>query len=640
MAKKRNTNDKTEEKPRTIYDDIESLQVTFYEIESWIEKTSPLLNRISKDLDKASTHFVKHKKESPEEQTRQLEQHLFQLQQKNSSTNNTMQWLLSFQPGNMLRLDTNITSVEQLIQAVQQIRLLQAGDPTPQASSTTSTSITLTDEDDTILELLCSSPSPSYDLPQDASSLEFWHNVIGRRPEIYLENYNHCRMNLNGLTKNISPAGMNYIGQVFWDCLHPKFSSNWHSFWERSGDPKRNQVCTDAGLAMMFLHVMRHDKYICENAQEIAGFYYDRARNELMESFDEPPDHSTMEALLTMSMFCIICKRYSQARIYIGLSLHVAFEWGIHRIANLPTDDLALRKQYLKMFLILCYNDCTLSCHTSEASIINESEVDINLYEIITLNQQLHDPQQVCDFEYNKMIVKDTYFVYAVELFRFYNKCVKLTERGASIKQLLAEEEHLKQWNQCISEAFRIDDHDYERLEQLKLNRERQHDITATMDADALQAHAALLLKIQCETTWIVLHKAVLSSIRRSRSKSPPSYYLSEQEKRSSTVCTNAADAVIEVCEVLTRCFGWCVFQLTPNCLYHASTVYCGNALIKEDVTLRSKAQKMIYRLMRILKISSLIYKGFPDDLTASLCEFLKMQDLHNEIECPCHDTL
>ncbi|KAI8373535.1 hypothetical protein EDC96DRAFT_498674 [Choanephora cucurbitarum] len=639
-AKRKSTNNKSKQEHAPFHDEIQSLQVTFYEIESWIEKTAPLLNRMTEELDRASKHFVKRRRETPEQQTIQLERHLLELQQKNpvllsnalvdnSQKEGSMQWLLSFQPGNLLRLDTNITSIEQLIEAVQKIKLLQSEESInvqPIESTVT--------EEDKILELLCSSPSPSFDLPHDASSIEYYRYAMTRRPEISLENYNHCRMNLNGLTENISPAAFNYIGHVFWDCLHPKTSSDWSSFRDRSGDNQRNQACTDACLAVMFLHVMRHDKYICENSQAIAGFYYDRARDRLMEFYDEPADLLTIEILLNLSMFCTICKRYTQTRIYTGLCLHKIMEMGFHRSANLPKDDLSLRKTYLKILLTLLYNDCSYSVHAEESITIDDSQIDVDFYEIIELNQKLYDPAQMGLHDYNKAIVKDTYFVYNIELFRHFTKSRLLVVRGASIKQLLHQEKMLSEWHERLPDSFKIDHDDHTQFKELRTDKEKN--IATTTDANALQTQAALLLKIQYETHWIFLHKAILSSIRRSKSLGSESPSFSGQERRSSMICTASADKVVEVCEVLTKCFGWCVFQQTVNCLYHASTVYCGHALVKDDFEQKEKAKVMIHRIMRILESGSLIYEGFPDDMAYCLCEFLKRQGMHDGLECSC----
>ncbi|CEP13181.1 hypothetical protein [Parasitella parasitica] len=554
-----------------------------------------------------------------------------------------MQWLLSFQPGNLLRLDTNITSVEQLIQAVQKIKLLQSDEAASfNSASAASTARALPEDEDMALELLCSSPSNSSTADQpSAAYVEYWQYALGRRPKVCLENYRHCRMNLNSLTKDLSPEALNYMGQVFWDCLHPKFSSDWNSFWDRSGDVRRNQVCIDSGLAMVFLHVMRHDKDICENSQEIAGFYFDRAREEMMEFYDEPPDCSTIEALLNLSMFCIVCKRYSQAKIYVGLCLHMVMECGIHQSCKLPTDDLIARKKYLKLLLILYYNDSTLSVYVGDQAIIRDTEFDIDFYQIISLNDtllELNKSEEIrhgVDFDNGKTIVKESYFVHTVELVRLTKKTNELIGRGATVKQLLAQEKYLEQWDKRLPDIFRPQNYNYEQLEQLKLRKGKEKDIATPMDADSLQAQASLLLKIQYDSQWIILHKAILNSFRRSTTAgSSPS--LSGQERRSSTICTNAADSIVKISEVITRCFGWCVCQQIITCLYHASTVYCGNALMKDDLQLRNRAKIMIHRIMRILEACRIIYAGFPDDMTDCLCEFLKNHGMHNGLECSC----
>ena len=667
MAHKSNTKRKTQDNDKykenrktTAHDDIESLQITFYEIESWIEKTTPILTRMTKELDKASGHFDHSKRKKKEKaiapmvDQSKLEQQLLQLQQQQllwkksilcnqednnngtsttmteiggSSSNNPMQWNLSFQPGNLLRLDTNITSVEQLIDAVQKIRLMQTEEPS---------TIPETEEEDMKFEIACSSPASSSTSQPDVSYVEYWFNALGRRPKIALENYKHCRMNLNGLTKNISPQVLNYIGSLCWDCLHPKFSTDWATFWERPGDARKNQVCIDSGLANIFLHVIRHDKDACNNAQEIAGFYYDRARDALMEFFDDPPDCATIEALLNMTVFCITCKRYSQAKIYIGLCLHMIIECRIHKLDEIPADDLLLRRKHLKLLLILYFNDFNLSVFIGEPALINDTELNIDFFELIETNKQLLE-LNLWNFDNNKTISKETYFVYTVELGRISKQTQILISRNATTRQLLALERPHLQWLQSLPDWLRPENHDYNMYETKKIQKDSaiQKDYISVVDSATLDAQAALLLKINYEAQTIILHKAVLTSIRQANS-SPSSAQL-EEEIRSNTICSNAADAVVAIAEVISRCFGWCVCQQVVTCLYQASTVYCGQALVKNNLELRNKAKEMIHRIMRVLDAGGANHEGFPDDMTECLCEFLTNHGMHNDnVECSC----
>ncbi|KAI8991830.1 hypothetical protein BDF20DRAFT_811489 [Mycotypha africana] len=624
---------KSKEKKPSPHDDIESLQVTFYEIESWIEKTTPVLNRLTKELDKASTNFAKTRKEFEDKEQQQQQQQQQQADNDQEAlaivtsaitTSNAkpMQWLLSFQPGNLLRLDTNITSVEQLIEAVRMIRSMQSEETTTRSSSSILT---------------------NYQTTQDAY-VEYWQYAIGRRPKICLENYKHCRMNLNGLTKNITPVALNYIGQVYMDCLHPKFCSDWNTFWDKSGkNPQRDQACIDSGLGMLFLHIMRHDKFICENSQEIAGFYYDRAREELMDFFDEQPDCASIEALLNLSMFCIVCKRYSQAKIYIGLCLDMVINCNLHKEAKMPHNEIFLRRKYLKLLLILYYNDSTLSVYVNEPALIRDEDLNVDFYELITLNNmisELHSTEDnidKVDFDNNKTLVKETYFVHTVELCRLTKKTTILVENNASLRQLVAQERLLLQWFERLPQSFRKDSFNYDKYERMKQRRAEERDLISSMDAEALEAQAALLLRIQYEAQWIILQKAIINCIRHSSQSSFTLLpFLKNQEQKSIAQSTSSAETIVSISEKITRCFGWCVCQQLIPSLYHASTVFCGQALRTNDVCLRNKATAMIHRIMNVLGAGSLIYEGFPDDMSECLCEFLKEHGIHNSMECLC----
>lgn len=645
-------------------DDYEALQITFYEIESWIEKTTPVLARMTKELDKASRQFrkkrnddEKHHKDERSSSTSstaasQNPPRLFDSLSlpKETQTDKSMQWTLSFQPGNSLRLETNITSIEQLVEAVRKIRLLTE-DPN---STSAASSKEKEQEEDEEAEAEAEEAATAAGGDESSTSVsiwvdpletdpatEYWHVAIGRRPQTCLENYKHCEMNLSRLTEDVSPSVLNYICQVYWDCLHPKFSCDWYTFWDRSGDPKRNQVCIDSGLAIVFLHVIRHDKNACANALDIAYYYYDRAREALMDYFDSP-DCATLETLMNLAMFCTVCKRHSQARTYISLAFRMMSEMGMHQRSQLPADRV-LRKKYLKLFMVLYYNDVTASIYSGEPSLIMDSECDIDFYEIIELNKILYaNGEGGCN---DNMVVKETYFTHSLELARIgkrtamlvrdydqqqlrYHHTGELPLRWA--KKVQAIELALSQWFDRLPDYYRVDPQlEYNTSEDNMQQRARH-----PMPPDTLQEQSGLLLMLQYQTQWILLHKTFLSP---SKSVSPftppldtptsPSSPLhpplpQQRTERSHAICTDASNRIVAIAEKITKQFGWCVCQQFVNCIYHASTIYCRNTLIKDEAT-RQHAKAMIYRIIRVLASTSVNYQGLPTDLTACLNEFL-----------------
>lgn len=648
-------------------DELDSLQITFYEIESWIEKTTPVLARMTKELDKASRQLNKRRAEMKAQEQQQQQQssaapqitpQLFQSWAKSCEDMNRkpMQWTLSFQPGNSLRLETNITSIEQLVDAVRKIRAF--AEEQPSMSITPSTTSRLNDpsaeEEDTDDASIDSSDSVSVwvDPLETDPSTEYWHIAIGRRPQTCLENYKHCEMDLSRLTEDVSPSVLNYICQVYWDCLHPKFSCDWYTFWDRSGDPKRNQVCIDSGLAIVFLHVIRHDRNACANALDIAYYYYDRARESLMEFFDTP-DCATLETLMNLAMFCMVCKRHSQARIYISLAFRMMLEMGMHQRSRLP-EDRVLRKKYLKLFMVLYYNDVTTSVYSGDPELVMDNECDIDFYEVIELNKILKaNGEGGCD---DNMVVKETYFVHLLELARIGKRTRRLlrdyeqyhhakhhmtTTGELSVrwaKRIQAIEIALAQWYGRLPEYYRVDP-PMPLDDNSKPARERH-----PTPPETLQAQSGLLLMLQYQTQWILLHKTFLSSQHHSPVTPPldspisPPISLSSSSSssnhhtpalpqqrihRSHAICTDAANRIVLYAEAITERYGWCVCQQFVNCIYQASTIYCRNVLSKDDEPAREHAKAMIHRIIRVLASTSVNYQGLPNDLTACLNEFL-----------------
>ncbi|KAI9312460.1 hypothetical protein BX666DRAFT_1866291 [Dichotomocladium elegans] len=604
---------------RAQQDDLDSLQITFYEIEAWVEKATPVLARMTNALEKASHQFQKRRKSLPTQLLTTL-------------GDNSMLWTLSFQPGNSLRLETNINSFEQLVEAVRRIRAL-VGEP-----SSSSTRVDLAEEEAVPLPL---SRSDSYvemwiDPLETDPSTEYWHVAIRRRPQTCLENYRHCEMDLSRLTEDVLPNVLNYIGQVYWDCLHPKFTCDWYSFWDRSGDPRRNQVCIDSGLAIVFLHVIRHDRNACNNARDIAYYYYDRARESLMEFFDSP-DCATLETLLNLAMFCMICKRHSQARIYISLAFRMMLEMGMHRWPQLPMDRV-LRKKYMKLFMVLYYNDLTTSLYSGDPFIILDEHCDVDFYEVIKLNKILYElGEGGCN---ENMVVKETYFAHLLELARI----------GKRTRHLMRDYEgYLKRRRDDMNElpvdwAKRIHAIElalarwFDRLpDQYRLPRERH-----PMPPEMLREQSGPLLMLQYQMQWILLHKAFVTGktdAHATNAVTPPTsphslYHPQQRSDRSRLICIDAANRIVVLAELISGKYGWCVCQQFIHCIYQASTIFCRVALSKDSVA-RHHAKYMIYRIIRILR-SSHNFQGLPNDLTACLHEFLA----DHGMQISCHEPL
>jgi hypothetical protein len=661
-------------------DNLEALQITFYEIESWIEKTSPVLSRMTKELDKASHQFNKSSKKPRYQSPPPSQTHISndndpltifeqapttlklgmppKLSLLDTEKLSSMQWSLTFEPGNSMRLETNIKSVEQLIDAVQKIRLLTENGNNGQSdaiNNATAAAIIATSDQDYFEELevssSCSDGSSDDSLVEIDPSTEYWRTALLKRPKACLENYKHCDMNLSRLTEDVSPNVLSYICQSYWDCLHPKFSGDWASFWDRSGDPKRNQVCIDSGLAMVFLHIVRHNKNACANARSIAYYYYDRARDAMMDYFDSP-DCTTIETLLNLCMLCVLCKRDSQSRIYLGLANRMVHQLGIHQRDKLPKDRLN-RKKFLKLYMVLYYNDIASSVYAGEPPLIDDAVSNIDFYEIITLNKELVSYEEANYDE--KTIAKETFFVHLLELAKIGKRVQKLAKEYQDqnqrhhhsgtlplrwAKRVQGLEIALATWFERLPIMYRVDPKPT-RVFPILSSRHHNH-INIQMDAQTIREQSALLLMLQYQTQWITLHKSFLSPNVVSQAESPsspsspttvPNYTLQQRTDRSLAICTDAAKRIVIMSEVITERFDWCVCQQFVTCIYQASTVFCKSMLGKDANHDASKA--MIQRIIAVLAASKLNYQGLPDDLTACLNEFLAEHESNADGEEP-----
>ncbi|KAG2178868.1 hypothetical protein INT43_001714 [Umbelopsis isabellina] len=658
------------------HDDLEALQITFYEIESWIEKTTPVLNRMTKELEKASVHFDKKKKERHQENGISSGSSTSQPPSKSASDEQQrrVQWTFSFEPQGSMSLETNITSIDQLVDAVQKIKLLAKPEDLQDQENQQNALDSQDDQDKDI-----------GDRQGDVDpTLEFWSTALYRRPEPHFFDKG-VNETARQVADQVSPQILQYICQVYWDCLHPKFSADWTTFWHRSDDPKRNQLCVESALAIVFLHVVRHNKTICPNAPDIARVYFERARELLTDCFDTP-DCSTIEALMNLAMFLVLCKKHSQARLYMGLGIRIMLELGINKRNNLPVDRV-LRKRYIKAFLVVYYNDLILAAYMVDQAQIDDKACDIDFYEMITLNEQLMEHGEA-KFD-DKTIAKETFFVHLLELAKIGKKAQALTEERAQnksepnsrwIKKIAVLESSLHLWYQRLPEYLRVDpspsssssssNSSVSSNQSYRMRRQQQQpylspgltpsppdtasplDLTQCMDAQQLKDQSALLLMLQYQTQWILLHKSFLpASLSRSPTTSPAADAMPRNNFKFSSssngnnnnsanryanlphaICTDAANRIVVIADLITQQYGWCVFQQFVNCLYQAATIHCRNTLSRDEGIQRN-ARAMIKRILKILGNGSIHYQGLPADLTVCLQEFLTLHGMHMDVD-------
>lgn len=633
--------------------EMDALQITFYEIQSWVEKTSSALNRMTIELDKASKNFTKDKvtataaAAAPLPLPTSVAVAVPPTVPHSNIDLSSMQWSLSFQPGNSMRLETNIKSVDQLVDAVQKIRLLTENSndeddqliPDLLLRNRNQNGVNSDELDDDSASSSSSSSSSTSSIIVVDPSIEYWNIAMYRRPHLCLEKYKSCEMNLSRLTEDVSPTVLDYICQTYWDCLHPKFSGDWDTFWNRSDDPHCNQVCVDSGLAMVFLHIIRHNKDACANAQDIAYYYYNRAREALMDYFDSP-NEATIEALLNLSLFCVFCKHQSQSRIYMGLAYRMMHQLDLHQLSKLPAVERLQRKQYLKLFMVLYYSDITVSVYSGEPTLLDDSDCDIDFYEVITLNEQLIEHKEANYDE--KTIAKETFFVHLLELTRI-GKCIQnlvkdyqrqnLQHHHAGalpsrwVKKVQTLEVTLATWFSRLPAMYRVAPKPMSLFSHNKSDNLPHHHRHRVLDAATLREQAGLLLMMQYQTQWIMLHKTFLSPNVQCMDDdtndlvtSSPIYTTSHLPRRSFKICTDAANRIVVMAEIITDQFGWCVCQQFISCVYQASTVFCKNVLNNNE---KETSKAMIQRITTVLADSKLNYQGLPNDLTACLNDFL-----------------
>ncbi|CAO3703261.1 unnamed protein product [Rhizopus stolonifer] len=451
---------------------------------------------------------------------------------------------------------------------------------------------------------MCSSPSSTSSASIYYQAAEYWLSALSRNPVVVIEDYKHCRTNLDNILKNMTPEPLCTIMQDSWDCPHPKFGTNWDTFWNRSSDPNLNRLCTDSALSKLFLHCMRHDRDLYPDAQTVAGYYYDRARDELMEYFDTTPNCAIIEAIIDLSISCMVCKRYSKARLYMVLGYRKWLEMGANH--DQFKNDIKMRKHYLYLRVALQFNDFITSYNSGGTCVVEYGDVDYR--EIISLNailiKNIKSKKERLMFE--REAINEAFSVCTVELAKLGSNITQLISSGESDKAILAKEIRLTRWFEDLPIEVCCSKGPYSLLKK-KVN---------------------TLLRMQYEAQWIKIHKGILG-------RSDIDEY---QHTNSREQCIKSASIILELGEYFDAHFSWCIYHYYLLSVYVASTVFCMFAL---DKTIeRQTCKTMIMRIMKILESASKQYEGMPDGMAQHLCEFLKSQDLHDDLECACNTYL
>ncbi|OZJ03088.1 hypothetical protein BZG36_03899 [Bifiguratus adelaidae] len=716
--------DKGTGKPRrSKQDDLEGLQITFYEIESWIEKTTPILTRMTKELDKAALQIEEHRDHnSVRKPYSSLPHHLTAYPSPmpdghssasspttarsydrsftsahhlnispslpTTSTANRIpdeevQWNISYKPSGGLQLQTNITYIDQLVEAVEKFSILAGpsvyGGSEPHTIHSTGTSYDSVRNGDAGEALPPGSPKDDDD-DDDDDHLEFWNAALQRRP------HDPSRFPTDGLTTDlgqIPPEILNRIFATYSDCMHPKVFSNLGMFWNRYPDqPDKNQLCISSSLALAFVHFMRHDNQTFPETRGLGHLFATRSRailDVMDESWLDVPDFPMVEALANMGMFQSFIKNISQARIYIGLASRMIMEMGVHRMENLPTD-VQERKHRIRVLMVLYYQDLLCSMYSTENTILEDEEMNVDFREFLCdwaqsdengAAQEDIDEHTAMQRERELFFVKQTLLLKIgkqIDRIGVYGKAKGAEANKRKIAQMKADVElALREWYSENLEYLRagsknvnlqMDDSAHTPiLEPGSSSPNTSSKTTPTSTPPPLSAstarisslpnppivseavqsvrgQAALLLLIQYDAMWIRLHKLYLPAIHKvislfaaSGPESPSVPYLASKDdksfSRSVGICTLAAERVVHNAEILNEHYGWCTFQQFIACMYQACTIHCRNLLVgtlDQVVT----AKQNIERIISVLESSVTQYHGLPEDLVHCLHEFCR----------------
>ncbi|KAI9317085.1 fungal-specific transcription factor domain-containing protein, partial [Dichotomocladium elegans] len=317
--------------------------------------------------------------------------------------------------------------------------------------------------------------------------------------------------------------------------------------------------------------------------------YFKNARQLLKKCFDIS-NATTVHALLNLYMYQLSSERSSLAYLYIGLAIRMAQDLKFHKKEHMPTDPKQ-RETNKRLWWSAYWLDLCAALESNRPTMVDDKDCDLEYP--IKLDSEDEETGYRIDF-----------CVHSIKLMKIRKDIMKHLPSEQSGQSLLSAisrlENALTNW---LSELPQY----------LHLEPENVFHKSNNFSDDA-----TLILNIQYQTTWIMLHKFFLP--KQNQTATPVALL-------SLNICTKSANFITKMLDIYAKNIPWCQFFYALDGVIASVAIHQSNALSEEkDVALL--AQRNLILTADILRGSPLLYMEKVNEIIESIDSFLKQNDL------------
>ncbi|KAI8886023.1 hypothetical protein K501DRAFT_214451, partial [Backusella circina FSU 941] len=323
--------------------------------------------------------------------------------------------------------------------------------------------------------------------------------------------------------------------------------------------------------------------------------YFKNARQLLKKCFDISSP-TTIQALLNLYMYQLSSERSSLAYLYIGLAIRMAQDLKFHKKEHMPAD-LNQRETNKRLWWSAYWLDLCAALESNRPTMVDDKDCDLDY------------PVRL-DHEDDETGYRIHYTVNSIKLMRIRKDITKHLPSEQSGQSLLSAisrlENALTHWLQELPQELHFD------LETF----------ATPIATESFRYEACLLLNIQYQTTWIMLHKFFLP--KQDQAATPVALL-------SLNICTKSANLVTRMLVIYASNLKWCQFFYAMDGIIASVTIHQVNALSSEkEVSILAHRNLII--TANVLKESPLIYMVKVGDIIESIHGFLKKNNLSSDL--------
>lgn len=322
----------------------------------------------------------------------------------------------------------------------------------------------------------------------------------------------------------------------------------------------------------------------------VGEVYFKKARELLKKCFDVSSP-ITIQALLNLYMYQLSRERSNLAYLYIGLAIRMAQDLKLHKKEHM-SEDLYLRETNKRLWWSAYWLDLCAALESNRPTMVDDKDCDL-------------DYPTKLDTEDEETGYRINFSVYSIKLMKIRKNITKHLPSEQSGQSLLSAisrlETALTNWHHGLPFDFRFD------LD--------QDNDAKFVNTGTFRDESRLILNIQYQTTWIMLHKLFLP--KKEQEATPVSLL-------SLNICTKSANCITQMLEIYSKQLHWCHFFYVLDGVIASVSIHQINAFFQGDKEVAYTAQRNLLSTAYLLRKSPLVYMEKVNDIIDNIEDFLK----------------